>query len=461
MAEVDSGDISEQLQLAREYALLGNYETSMVYFDGVLASVQRYIRSSDQNADQKKEWKRLKEEITSETKLIKELMHELDAFRTAPGARQPRNSADGGGRRANSADKRRGGRGKQSDRKDDDDPAVWSEPEQPPPRSKPPIQGRPPQGNAGAAGAGAGGGARLPSWAREPTAANKRKGNARGGSDSQQSNSRNQQQPRNTRDSSNDRRKPPVPRSSNRGGSAASNQKGNSRDQKGRQKGGRDNEEQNLGPNGKPRYSEVCNTGVDKEIVEMVERDILELNPNVKFESIAGLDDAKGLIQEAVVLPLIIPNYFQGIRRPWKGVLMFGPPGTGKTLLAKAVATECNTTFFNVTASTLTSKWRGESEKIVKVLFDMARYYAPSTIFIDEVDALASTRGKTLRRLLTASIVQRDGFLLQGLAVNMKHHGGSRLSYSSKWMEYHLLSRAGMKRVRAPHKKKKIQAENK
>eukprot|EP00850_Spirogloea_muscicola_P020323 SM000212S06916 [mRNA] locus=s212:136992:139467:- [translate_table: standard] len=172
--------------------------------------------------------------------------------------------------------------------------------------------------------------------------------------------------------------------------------------------------------------------GPDEDLAVQLEKDILESSQGVTWADVAGLAEAKRLLKEAVVLPLWMPEYFkagvlfgtpgllvraasvQGIRRPWKGVLMFGPPGTGKTLLAKAVATECQTTFFNISSATLASKWRGESERLVRCLFDLARAAAPSTIFFDEIDALCTARGsagehEASRRVKSELLTQIDG----------------------------------------------------
>ncbi len=107
--------------------------------------------------------------------------------------------------------------------------------------------------------------------------------------------------------------------------------------------------------------------GPDAHLILMLEREVVDRSPNVSFEDIAALDDAKDVIQESVLLPLMLPSYFVGIRKPRKGVLLFGPPGTGKTMLAKAVASRGKTTFFNVHSSSLASKWKGDSEKMVRV----------------------------------------------------------------------------------------------
>lgn len=140
---------------------------------------------------------------------------------------------------------------------------------------------------------------------------------------------------------------------------------------------------------------------------------ILSETPNVSWDDVAGLQTAKDSLKEAVILPIKFPQLFTGKRTPWKGILLYGPPGTGKSFLAKAVATEAKSTFFSVSSSDLVSKWMGESERLVKNLFAMAREAKPSIIFIDEVDSLCGTRGEgeseASRRIKTEFLVQMDG----------------------------------------------------
>ncbi|CAN1128611.1 Protein SUPPRESSOR OF K(+) TRANSPORT GROWTH DEFECT 1 [Linum perenne] len=138
---------------------------------------------------------------------------------------------------------------------------------------------------------------------------------------------------------------------------------------------------------------------------------IIREKPNIKWSDVAGLESAKQSLQEAVILPVKFPQFFTGKRRPWKAFLLYGPPGTGKSYLAKAVATEADSTFFSVSSSDLVSKWMGESEKLVSNLFQMARESAPSIIFVDEIDSLCGQRGEgneseASRRIKTELLVQ-------------------------------------------------------
>ena len=191
--------------------------------------------------------------------------------------------------------------------------------------------------------------------------------------------------------------------SNNRGGSSKS--------------GNNNNNNNNKNDNNKSAFLLHCypdGVGPDSELIEMLEREVVDSNPHVQFNDIAELKNAKGALMEAAILPLMKPEFFKGIRRPWKGILLYGPPGTGKTMLAKALATQNRTTFFNVHSSSFASKWRGESEKLVRILFEMAQFYAPTTIFIDEVDSLCSKRGEggegnDSRRVKTEILVRMDG----------------------------------------------------
>ena len=150
-----------------------------------------------------------------------------------------------------------------------------------------------------------------------------------------------------------------------------------------------------------------------KKLEEQLSGCLVSEKPNVKWSDVAGLDKAKEALKEAVVLPIRFPQLFQGKRKPWKGILLYGPPGTGKSFIAKAAATETGGKFFSVSAANIVSKWMGESEKLIKGLFDLARKNRPAVIFLDEIDSVLSARSDSendaTRRLKTEFLIQMQG----------------------------------------------------
>eukprot|EP01135_Chromosphaera_perkinsii_P006810 Nk52_evm11s598 gene=Nk52_evmTU11s598 len=152
---------------------------------------------------------------------------------------------------------------------------------------------------------------------------------------------------------------------------------------------------------------------VDKKMADIILNDVIVHSDEVTWDDIAGLEMGKQALQEIVILPALRPDLFQGLRSPAKGLLLFGPPGNGKTLLAKAVASEAKSVFFSISASSLTSKWVGESEKLVRTLFQVATELQPSIIFIDEIDSILTERSEkeheASRRLKTEFLVAFDG----------------------------------------------------
>ena len=157
-----------------------------------------------------------------------------------------------------------------------------------------------------------------------------------------------------------------------------------------------------------PRYKNI-----DMKMVELIKNEIMDAGEPITWDDIAGLQFAKDMVKEIVVWPMLRPDIFTGLRGPPKGLLLFGPPGTGKTLIGKCIACQSGSTFFSISASSLTSKWVGEGEKMVRALFAVAKVHQPSVVFIDEIDSLLTSRSEgeheASRKIKTEFLVQLDG----------------------------------------------------
>lgn len=178
--------------------------------------------------------------------------------------------------------------------------------------------------------------------------------------------------------------------------------------------GDNDEEEKSVMPKPNSTAKPVI-TKANEELAAIIEQSVLTEAQKVSWDDLIGLETVKQKMEETIVYPLKNPKLFTGLLTPSKGILLYGPPGNGKTMVAKALSSQCGSsiTFFNLSGGSLTSRYYGDSEKLVKLLFEYAVLRQPSVIFIDEIDSILGARGsgehEVSRRLKTEFLVHFDG----------------------------------------------------
>ncbi|CCE65572.1 hypothetical protein TPHA_0L02210 [Tetrapisispora phaffii CBS 4417] len=181
-----------------------------------------------------------------------------------------------------------------------------------------------------------------------------------------------------------------------------------------------DSSEDEILPMGAKPKTKDPNTKKKKKKPEIADLDPLGVDMNINFDDVGGLDNYIDQLKEMITLPLLYPELYQNFNiTPPRGVLFHGPPGTGKTLMARALAASCSSdtrkiTFFMRKGADILSKWVGEAERQLRLLFEEAKKHQPSIIFFDEIDGLAPVRSSKQEQI-HASIVSTMLALMDGM----------------------------------------------